>query len=449
MSKINLLDLFSGIGGFAQGLTQAGFEIQNHYFSEIEKHPIAIYRNKFKEAEYAGSVTDVRGDRLPKINAITFGSPCQDFSLAGKREGIEGERSSLVREAIRLIDECRPDFFIWENVKGVFSSNDGADFWAVIQALADIGGYRLEWQLLNTAWFLPQNRERVYLVGCLGGGSGGKVFPITEGFNDATQARQQPVNGVSVNCIDANYAKGPDGKRTMIRTINGGDTCRTIRSGGRQSTSDKHSWDIVRVGAQRGRNPERPSDRTKGAPMRQTLEINHNGTTNTLTSVAKDNYVIGTMRKYKDGEGFRAVSGDHSPTINARSRQDGDMQPCIKYEGTRIHDWRENQNTISAFRGDARRSGVGEHVYHKETGIANTLQTAHTHKLINSDSLIRRLTEVECERLQGFSDYWTEYGDYEGVIKKVPATARYKALGNAVTVDVVQAVGEAILEATA
>ena len=122
MSKINLLDLFSGIGGFAQGLTQAGFEIENHYFSEIEKHPIAIYRNKFKEAEYAGSVTDVRGDRLPKINAITFGSPCQDFSLAGKREGIEGERSSLVREAIRLIDECRPDFFIWENVPQNFAN---------------------------------------------------------------------------------------------------------------------------------------------------------------------------------------------------------------------------------------------------------------------------------------------------------------------------------------
>ena len=152
----------------------------------------------------------------------------------------------------------------------------------------------------------------------------------------------------------------------------------------------------MRVAAQRGRNPERPSDGTKGAPMRQTLEINHNGTTNTLTSVAKDNYVIGTMRKYKDGEGFRAVSGEQSPTINARSRQDGDMQPCIK-------------------RGES----------------------------------IRRLTEVECERLQGFSDGWTEYGDYEGVIKKVPATARYKALGNAVTVDVVQAVGESILEATA
>jgi len=410
VNKINLLDLFSGIGGFAQGLTQAGFEIENHYFSEIEKHPIAIYRNKFKEAQYAGSVTDVRGDRLPKINAITFGSPCQDFSLAGKREGIEGERSSLVREAIRLIDECRPDFFIWENVKGVFSSNDGADFWAVVKAIADIGVYRIEWQLLNTSWFLPQNRERVYLVGSLGAGSGRAVFPIEPKSSGADERAEQATN---------------------VRTLTVGGN-----SGGMHSS-------MTLIAAQRGRNPERPSDGTKGAPMRQTLEINHNGTTNTLTSVAKDNYVI----------------------------------------GTRIHGWRENQNTISAFRGDARRSGVGEHVYHKETGIANTLQTAHTHKLINSvakdnyvlntpysmgsakpnrstigcrapevgtsESSIRRLTEVECERLQGFSDGWTEYGDYEGVIKKVPATARYKALGNAVTVDVVQSVGESILEATA
>ncbi len=178
--KINLLDLFSGIGGFAQGLKQAGFEIENHYFSEIEKHPIAIYKNQFPEANYVGSVTDIRGADLPRINAITFGSPCQDFSLAGKREGIEGERSGLVREAIRLIDECRPDFFIWENVKGVFSSNDGADFWAVIQAFTDIGGYRLEWQLLNTSWFLPQNRERIYLIGHLAGGSGQQVFPVEE-----------------------------------------------------------------------------------------------------------------------------------------------------------------------------------------------------------------------------------------------------------------------------
>src|SRR6056300_1592931 len=105
--KINQLDLFSGIGGFHMGLERAGYKVKS-YFSEVDKHAIAVYKNQFKDAEYVGSVTDVRGEQLPKIDIITFGSPCQDFSLAGKRKGMGGDRSSLILEAIRLIEECRP-----------------------------------------------------------------------------------------------------------------------------------------------------------------------------------------------------------------------------------------------------------------------------------------------------------------------------------------------------
>ena len=154
MEKINQLDLFSGIGGFHLGFEKAGYKVKS-YFSEVDKHAIAVYKHKFKDSEYVASVTDVRGADLPSIDLITFGSPCQDFSLAGKRKGMGGERSSLILEAIRLIGECRPRVFIWENVKGTFSSNSGEDFAAILQAFADIGGYRLEWQLLNTSWFLP------------------------------------------------------------------------------------------------------------------------------------------------------------------------------------------------------------------------------------------------------------------------------------------------------
>ncbi len=165
--KIITLDLFSGIGGFSKGVQEAGFEIEKHYFSEIDTHAIANYKYNFPNAKHIGSVTNVRGTDIERPNIITFGSPCQDFSLAGKRTGMDGQRSSLISEAIRLISECRPDFFIWENVKGAFSSNNSRDFWAIIQAFANIGGYRLEWQLLNTSWVLPQNRERIYLVGHL------------------------------------------------------------------------------------------------------------------------------------------------------------------------------------------------------------------------------------------------------------------------------------------
>ena len=174
-------------------------------------------------------------------------------------------------------------------------------------------------------------------------------------------------------------------EKQKVRIKNNPKHCNTILSHYAKDPSEN----MIHVAAQRGRNPERPSDRTKGAPMRQTLEINHNGTTNTLTSVAKDNYVV---------------------------------EPYIENENL------SGQRFRNSYAGTLR---------------ANA---SHNYQTVNS---IRRLTEVECERLQGFSDGWTEYGDYEGVIKKVPATARYKALGNAVTVDVVQAVGEAILEATA
>ena len=173
-----LLDLFSGIGGFTKGFQDAGWKFDKHYYSDIDKYANAVYKHNFMEAIHVGDVRTIQGIERPNI--ITFGSPCQDFSLAGKRKGLVGERSGLVGAAITLIEKYRPDIFIWENVKGVFSSNDGADFWAVIQALTDIGGYRLEWQLLNTSWFLPQNRERIYLIGHLAGGSGQQVFPVEE-----------------------------------------------------------------------------------------------------------------------------------------------------------------------------------------------------------------------------------------------------------------------------
>ena len=138
--KINQLDLFSGIGGFHLGFERAGYEMQS-YFSEIDQHAIAVYKHQFKDSKYVGAVRDVRGADLPNIDLITFGSPCQDFSLAGRREGMEGERSVLILEAIRLIKECRPRAFVWENVKGTFSSNDGEAFAAILPAFAAIGGY--------------------------------------------------------------------------------------------------------------------------------------------------------------------------------------------------------------------------------------------------------------------------------------------------------------------
>ena len=317
---MTLLDLFSGIGGFHLGLQRAGFKVKS-YNSEIDKYANQVYKHNFKNSTHVGSVTDVRGTDLPRINAITFGSPCQDFSLAGKQKGIKGKRSSLILEAIRLIRECKPDFFIWENVKGTFSSNSGEDFAAILQEFTNIGGYRLEWQLLNTKWFLPQNRERVYLVGYTPKKSGRQIFPITK------QSKR----------IDKD--------------------------------------DKINIGSARTRT-------YMNQP--QKLEIRNDNSTNTLTSVQKDNYVLGYSRDLKG----KVVS-------------------------------RHKKNFANTL--------------HASSGSGN-----NTDQFINS---IRKLTPLECERLQGFPDQWTKYGTH-GLISN---SQRYKMCGNAVTVDVVEAVGKKIL----
>jgi len=176
---LKMLDLFSGIGGFAKGIVDAGLTFNWHGFSEIDKYAKAIYKYHFPKAEDLGDVRTIQPERLPKLDLVTFGFPCQDLSVAGKRRGLEGVRSGLFYEAMRIIRVTRPPHFIFENVKGLFSSNQGKDWLAVLGEIAECG-YDGQWQLLNTRWFLPQNRERVYFVEHLRGQCRPEIFPIGE-----------------------------------------------------------------------------------------------------------------------------------------------------------------------------------------------------------------------------------------------------------------------------
>jgi DNA (cytosine-5)-methyltransferase 1 len=343
--KINHLDLFSGIGGFHLGFEKAGFEV-NSYFSEVDKYAIDVYKNNFKKSKYVGSVTDVRGTQLPKIDAITFGSPCQDFSLAGKRKGMGGDRSSLITEAIRLIDECRPRFFIWENVKGTFSSNNGEDFWAIIQAFTNIGGYRLEWQLLNTKWFLPQNRERIYLVGYLGDGSGGQVFPIGESSKQTNELQGQQTNTC---CLTTRYEAAANGSYVIERKLN----------------------------AQKSK-------------IKKDTECNKAVLNTNYTYKKVNETIIKNKDKFIKGQ-FKMMDL-HNRSIHNHS-------PCL-------------------------------------------VEPHHNNNSLYDGNKIRRLTPIECERLQGFPDNWTQYGESGNISD----TQRYKMCGNAVTVDVVEAVANSIIK---
>ena len=400
-----LLDLFSGIGGFSLGLDKW---VTKHYYSEIDKHAIAIYKHNFKESEYVGSVESI-GD-IERPNIITFGSPCQDFSIAGKRSGLEGSRSSLIQYALNTISKFRPDVFIWENVKGVFSSNDGADFWAIVKAFADIGGYRLEWQLLNTAWFLPQNRERIYLIGHLAEGSTRNIFPIGESDGGSDEGSVESTN---------------------VRCLQGGG-----HSGGH------HSSMTLLVEPTHKHGDHRQYD--KIAP---TVQARYGTGGDNVPYVVQSNAVeikmtqLDSNGKGQKSQSDRIYSPDGlSPTLPSGAKSSGTVMPLIGL------DVKIQSNAVEVKM--IQNSGDIGNRKLSESNIAYSLrcsQGSDGGQSLVSNNSIRRLTEIECERLQGFPDNWTQYGDYDEV-KKVSKTQRYKCLGNAITVNVVREIGRRIYD---
>lgn len=380
MREIVLLDGFSGIGGFAKGFERAGFKIKKHYFSEIDRHAIANYKYHYPDAEYLGAIEHIRGG-IERPDIFTFGFPCQDVSIAGKREGYKGKRSSLFFEAVRIIRETRPHTFIFENVKGLFSSHQGRDFTATLQAIADLGIYECEWQLCNTKWLLPQNRERVFFVGHLAGGSSPKVFPITE--NEILLARTK------------------DAEQSQSQT--------------------KH----------------RISNTLRGKTMR-----------------SDDTYVL-VEPNHKHGGDLR-VYEDECPTIQSRYGTGGDNIPYVvqvsnnkesngvqPYQQNRVYDSKGQAPALNSFAG---RLGVEipeeELMLRSSRDNRSTLRAARTTEVGVAGKSIRRLTEIECERLQGFEDDHSKYGNYDGEIKELTSGHRYRMIGNAVTVDIVKLIAE-------
>ena len=141
LRELTLGSLFDGIGGFCYAATLTG-RIKPIWAAEIEPSCIDITRYRFPEVMHVGSVTELKGNEIQPVDIITFGSPCQDLSIAGARKGLKGNRSGLFLEAIRIIEEMRlatngkyPTFIIWENVPGAFSSRDGADFRTVLEKI--------------------------------------------------------------------------------------------------------------------------------------------------------------------------------------------------------------------------------------------------------------------------------------------------------------------------
>lgn len=229
---LTFLDFFAGIGGFRRGMELAGHKCVGR--CEIDKFANQSYEaiHSVRGDEwFENDIRKVRADELPKANVWCFGFPCQDISVAGKQLGFKGQRSSLFFTVTRLIrdtkEENRPKYLFIENVKNLLSINGGTDFLKLLIELDEIG-YDAEWQLLNSKDFgVPQNRERVFVIGHLRGEGGSKVFPIS-GSNGKTIKqliggsqgnRVYSVDGLSV-CLSANG--GGQGAKTGLYAINVG-----------------------------------------------------------------------------------------------------------------------------------------------------------------------------------------------------------------------------------
>nr|WP_315674471.1 DNA (cytosine-5-)-methyltransferase [Clostridium sp. 19966] len=404
--QMNFIDIFSGIGGFRLGLEMAGHQCIGH--CEMDKFSNKAYEKMHlvKENEwFAENIELLKSGDIPRSDMWCFGFPCQDISVGGRQSGLEGSRSGLFYKVIELVkgkkEEDKPSVLLIENVKNLFSVNGGWDFARVLYKL-DEAGYDAEWQLINSSWYVPQNRERIFIVGHIRGRSRRKVFPISRSCSENLKTVAHGKQGESVynpdgiGCTLLGNGGGHGGKTGLyflgnINPSGKGMSGNVYGSNGIAPTltaSDYKSPPKITVNAVL--TPQRIEKRQNGRRIK-------NGNEPMFTLTAND--VHGVLISEATKKGYtEALAGD---SIN-----------------------------FSVPGSSTRRGRVGKN-------IANTLDTACNQGTLTKGR-IRRLTPLECFRLQGFPD---EYF-YRAKSAGLSDTRLYKCAGNSVTVNVTYDIGK-------
>jgi len=278
---VKYLSLFSGIGGFEIGInsawdlyrrTQPGQEREHNAgvelfhkeweeavcvgYSDIDKYANKVYERNFNGHKAYGDITTINEKELPDFDTVVGGFPCQAFSVAGKRAGFDDTRGTLFFDIARILKEKKPKHLVLENVKGLLSHDKGRTLQTIIGVLSDLG-YRVEWQVLNSKDFgVPQNRERIIIIGHLRDGCGRQVFPV---LGTTGQDIKQLNKGVR----ETKRVYDKQGSSPTLNTMQGG-----------------------------GREPKIIAQRGRGIPLEQTYEPRKDDQTNTVTSVQKDNLAV-------------------------------------------------------------------------------------------------------------------------------------------------------------
>ena len=446
---MKFVSLFSGIGGFDLGLEQAGMECVLQV--EIDKSCNRVLAHHWPDVERR---TDVKDIEQVTADVICGGFPCQDLSVAGKRAGLAGERSGLWFEFHRIIAASAPRYVIIENVPGLLSSSGGRDFAVILRGLAECG-YRVAWRVLDAQHFgLAQRRKRVFIVGSLRDGSCAEILFEREGVRGDTppgrEAREEVARTIAPS-LTRNYGKQPDNSDTglgpmliaatltgqmpgmsnqwppineasnlvvastiVINLANSGANQNNVKISSVADTVD--TWTTQAVASTLGAHPSgrrNNVDETfviKGAAIGrkpsagpQYCEILTDGTTYTLN--ATEVHAIAHALTSGGADASEDGTGRGTPLIgfkwhaSATARTMGEIADCVPP------------------------------ITDKQPGVAGTFG-------------VRHLTPTECERLQGFPDGWTGIRSGDWVMSD---SARYRMLGNAVAVPVVEWIGRRIM----
>jgi DNA (cytosine-5)-methyltransferase 3A len=393
MKSINVVSLFDGMSCGQIALERAGIKVDNYFASEIDKYGQIVSKANYPNTIYLGDVRNINGKDLPKIDLIIGGSPCQSFSFAGKRKGMstkdeqeiltlehylqlksegfefEGQ-SYLFWEYMRLLNECNPQYFLLENVEM------GEKWEKVLSKAIGVNGIHI-----NSALVSAQNRKRIYWtnIGMKPSGLFGDLQSIIEQPKDkgillkdileSEVDEKYYLSEKMLSYLESNSIKQKKNGNGFTFNPTDGN-----KKGSAITNPSKNRMDDNYIVASRGRNPENPKSRKSGLNTEQQLEPRSDGKTNCLTSVQKDNLVLGC--DFRNDEGFRI---------------------------------RENGKAFTLTRG------------------SETSGTQYNSLVLKGKS-IRRLTPLECERLQTVPDNYTNH---------VSDSQRYKMLGNGWTVDVI------------
>ena len=432
---MRVLSLFSGVGGFDIGLENAG--MQTVFQCEWDKHCRTILDKHWPTVPKWDDVSTLTGkyilDHCEGVDVVAWGSPCQDLSVAGKRAGLTGGRSSLFHQGIRIIKELKelshgqyPTFSIWENVAGALSSNNGADFGQILYEMDEAGACFSEWRLLDAQYFgVPQRRRRVFVISVFDSATASQcpnpLLPISKGLCGDTEASATPGKDPT-DTTTASFGSSSFGGWTEQ------DQSTTL------STRDyKSANNIVVV------EPYTSSSFAQYDQGVGTLRSNGGDLGGGSETLLLDGRRTNDVRIYSEPvqtlEARMGTGGNNVPMIAFSHTQGIDAQPSESAWPTLR---KEGNGHAVAIPIDTRNALRDPEKY--DEGVPSS---RGEHLVTESTMAVRRLTPLECERLMGWPDNHTRY-KADGT--EQADTHRYKQCGNGVASPVAQWIGEQLLD---